>query len=125
MNACQILVKGGRVSFRSKAVDAKKFMRPVLKGSGRLEDPTTNMTEALCFGQIIDDFAKLLFTLPEVLIELPKHKCGLVEDSRDMREFVSALHRYMVIKFAIRQSGGSVNEGLQRASNALSDSKSQ
>ncbi len=52
MDTCQILVKSGRVSFRIKAIDAKKFIRPVLKGACRLEDPTANMTEALCFGQM-------------------------------------------------------------------------
>jgi hypothetical protein len=52
MDARQILVKGRRVSFRIKAIDAKQFIRPVRKGACWLEDPTANMTEALCFSQM-------------------------------------------------------------------------
>src|SRR5882724_2933847 len=52
MDKCQIIVKSWRVFYRIKAVDAKKFMRPVLKGPSRIEDPTANLTEALCFGKI-------------------------------------------------------------------------
>src|ERR1700722_17807168 len=83
MNACQVFVERGSVSLRIKAIDAKKFIRPVLKGAYRFEDqdPTADVTKALRFGQVIDDIAKLLFILPEILIELPKHKRGLVENS--------------------------------------------
>src|SRR5882757_10652599 len=52
MDKCQIIVKVWRVLYRIKAVDAKKFMRPVLKGPSRVEDPTANVAETLRFGQI-------------------------------------------------------------------------
>src|SRR5438270_895726 len=50
---------------------------------------------------------------------------GLVEHSREMSEFVSALHRYLLTKFALCESGGSVDQRSQRASDALRDTKSQ
>src|SRR6266702_4933620 len=83
------------------------------------------MTEALCFGQIVDDVAKLLFTSLEALIEALKLNSCLVENLGQMSEFVSASYRDLVTKFAACESRGSINQRSQGTSDALSDTESQ
>src|SRR5882757_83023 len=69
MDKCQIIVKVWRVLYRIKAVDAKKFMRPVLKGPSGIEDPTANVAETLRFGQIEPVPLQLLSALYQPLLD--------------------------------------------------------
>src|SRR6266516_166187 len=52
MDACQVFLKAGRLSYRIKTVDLKKFTRPITEKTSTVETPAAHMGKALPLGEI-------------------------------------------------------------------------